>query len=260
MTEEAKPAKPKRRPGTKVTDAVKATIVREVSLGRSLRKILRAPGLPSKKTVLHALAVDAAFARDYAAARVRGIELHIDEIIDLADSATAENYNAVRLKVDTRKWLASKLVPKVYGDRVEFEDATPPRADKVDLLDTARAISYILRRGDEVLAEAMKPEAPREPAALPYRPAPPPSPVDVRPERPAPISDFAVETIHNAVPVHMWWRMAGVDEARVPAHLRPAVLFDVRGRGEPVPVIEEDPREWRRRVQAEGFDLERATA
>ena len=29
--------------------------------------------------------------------------------------------NRARLKVDTRKWLASKLVPKVYGNKIDIE-------------------------------------------------------------------------------------------------------------------------------------------
>ena len=48
-----------------------------------------------------------------------------DEIISIADSvkdagpADSAKVNAARLRVDARKWVASKLKPKVYGDRVE---------------------------------------------------------------------------------------------------------------------------------------------
>jgi hypothetical protein len=46
-----------------------------------------------------------------------------DEIIAIADSVRdctdSAKVNAARLAVDTRKWVAAKLKPKVYGDRVE---------------------------------------------------------------------------------------------------------------------------------------------
>jgi len=40
-----------------------------------------------------------------------------DEIVELADSATPRDAHVIRLRVDSRKWVASKLLPKVYGDR-----------------------------------------------------------------------------------------------------------------------------------------------
>ena len=55
--------------------------------------------------------------KQYARAREIQADKLADELIELSDSATPENAHAVRLKVDTRKWIASKLKPKVYGDR-----------------------------------------------------------------------------------------------------------------------------------------------
>ena len=40
-----------------------------------------------------------------------------DECLVIADSATAEDAQARRLSVDTRKWYLSKLAPKRYGDQ-----------------------------------------------------------------------------------------------------------------------------------------------
>ncbi len=114
----------KRRRGRTRQDLTQATmdrICREVGLGRSLRRILKAKGMPSKAKVMASLQEDPHFADQYARARRQGIELHIDGILDLADSATEKNAQAVRLKVDTRKWLASKLAPKVYGDKLELQ-------------------------------------------------------------------------------------------------------------------------------------------
>jgi hypothetical protein len=39
--------------------------------------------------------------------------------LDAANSATAENAQAVRVLVDTLKWAAAKRQPRVYADRVD---------------------------------------------------------------------------------------------------------------------------------------------
>ncbi|MGA2877274.1 MAG: hypothetical protein ABSE82_17290 [Nitrososphaerales archaeon] len=38
----------------------------------------------------------------------------------LADTADAENYNAIKLKIWTRMWIAGKRKPKKYGDNAKL--------------------------------------------------------------------------------------------------------------------------------------------
>jgi len=57
------------------------------------------------------------FATRYARARDKGLDNMADECLVIADSATAEDAQARRLSVDTRKWYLSKLAPKRYGDQ-----------------------------------------------------------------------------------------------------------------------------------------------
>ena len=63
------------------------------------------------------------FYTHYARARALRTERWAEEIIELADEPIAPGDNAAvqcaRLRVDTRKWLMSKLAPRKYGDRVE---------------------------------------------------------------------------------------------------------------------------------------------
>ncbi|WP_131795487.1 hypothetical protein [Fluoribacter gormanii] len=75
------------------------------------------------------------FSEQYAQAKIYQIELLVDEILEISDDASQDQYvnelgvlvpnppaiNRARLKVDTRKWLASKLVPKVYGNKIDIE-------------------------------------------------------------------------------------------------------------------------------------------
>jgi Bacteriophage Sf6, terminase small subunit-like len=66
----------------------------------------------------------------------------------------------VRLKVDVRKWLASKLLPKVYGEKLNVEAKVAGaiqhshNIDAMSLLDKARAIQYTLSRAAEVEARS----------------------------------------------------------------------------------------------------------
>lgn len=60
-------------------------------------------------------------ANEYARAEEQRGQVLANELLELADTADAQNVNAVRLQVDTRKWLASKLFPRKFGDRVGLE-------------------------------------------------------------------------------------------------------------------------------------------
>ena len=66
-------------------------------------------------------------------ARVREAQQHaiIDTIIPMADEATAENWQAVKLKIWARQWTAAKFAPKVFGEKseinVKFSDALSDR-------------------------------------------------------------------------------------------------------------------------------------
>lgn len=59
----------------------------------------------------------------YQAARLERAHLMVDEIKELADKAVGDptEVAARRLQVDTRKWIAGKLYPKYYGDKLQTE-------------------------------------------------------------------------------------------------------------------------------------------
>jgi hypothetical protein len=61
------------------------------------------------------------FLERYAYARERQAEYFGDETKEIADNCeeTPEAINKARLRIDQRKWFASKLAPKKYGDKSE---------------------------------------------------------------------------------------------------------------------------------------------
>lgn len=74
----------------------------------------------------------------YAKAKLNQADILAEDCLDIADESSEdikinESGNEVfnsefaarsRLRVDTRKWLAAKLIPKVYGDRQVIEQTT----------------------------------------------------------------------------------------------------------------------------------------
>ena len=88
--------------------------------------------LPSESTVYRWLEAHGEFREKYARAREAQADKFFDEIIAIADAPNAsidpETGSPVirdpqrdRLRVDARKWVASKLAPKRYGDKLELE-------------------------------------------------------------------------------------------------------------------------------------------
>lgn len=107
--------------------------------GKSLRTICVADEMPSASTVCRWLAQFPAFREQYAHAREAQADTLTDEMLDIADDGTNDwmekkntqgdvtgveyNGDAVqrsRLRIDTRKWYASKLAPKKYGDKLDI--------------------------------------------------------------------------------------------------------------------------------------------
>ena len=68
-------------------------------------------------TVMRWLEAKPEFRDQYARARERQAHHYAAEIVEIAD--TEEDPAKARVRIDARKWVASKLLPKAYGERVE---------------------------------------------------------------------------------------------------------------------------------------------
>ena len=93
-------------------------ICERLSEGESLRAICLDGGMPNKATVFRWLATHQEFRDQYACAREAMADVLADEIVYIADGKHGgEDVSRDKLSVDARKWAASKLKPKVYGDK-----------------------------------------------------------------------------------------------------------------------------------------------
>lgn len=91
---------------------------------------------PSKRNILRWTKINEDFCHQYAIAKKQQVESLIDDIIEIADDSSQdffeddsgkkkinlEHINRSKLRIDTRKWIACKLVPKIYGDRTQPEN------------------------------------------------------------------------------------------------------------------------------------------
>lgn len=112
----------------------KAKALHDIAIkGLSLRKFTEKEDSPSMPVILEWLSKDKEFSMQYARACEARAEKIADEILNICDSTEDDiiydennnlitNHNVIqrdRLRVDTRKWLLSKLFPKKYGDKID---------------------------------------------------------------------------------------------------------------------------------------------
>ncbi len=121
------------------TQATADIICARLADGESLRAICASDDMPSKTSVFRWLAVNEAFRDQYARAREAQADHLVDEILEISDDATndwmvrngkdgedstyvlnGEHVQRSRLRVDSRKWFASKVAPKKYGEKLEL--------------------------------------------------------------------------------------------------------------------------------------------
>lgn len=57
----------------------------------------------------------------YDEAQIDRAHLLADQILSLADNPSRFEPAQLKLQIDTRKWMCSKLYPRLYGDRVQTE-------------------------------------------------------------------------------------------------------------------------------------------
>lgn len=94
-------------------------ICKRLSSGMSLRKICAESDMPNISTVMDWLSKNQTFSAQYARAREAQAETLADQIVDLVDEE--DDPAKARVRMDARKWFASKVAPKKYGDKITQE-------------------------------------------------------------------------------------------------------------------------------------------
>jgi hypothetical protein len=111
------------------TPEIADEICERLAAGETLRMIAATEGMPAPSTVVDWTRTDEQFSARYASARKDGLDAIAEQMVEIADNED-EDANSRRVRVDTRKWLLSKLRPDKYGDRTTLagDPAAPLQA------------------------------------------------------------------------------------------------------------------------------------
>ncbi len=108
--------------------------------GMSLRDACEHDDVPHRETIRAWLAEDAAaLSVQYARARDEQADHYADEIVAIADGD--DDPAKVRNRVDARKWIACKLKPKRYGDKLALGGADDLPAIRQEVQERADAFT-----------------------------------------------------------------------------------------------------------------------
>jgi hypothetical protein len=132
------PERPVGRP-TDYSEEVAASLCAQIAMGLSVRTICKAEDMPAMTTFFMWLRRHPEFVKQYEAAKAESASALAEELLDIADDGTndwmeihdkegacvgykvnGEHVQRSRLRLDTRKWLLSKLAPKKFGDKVDL--------------------------------------------------------------------------------------------------------------------------------------------
>lgn len=121
---------------TDYTQELADRICEELAMGKSMRTVCLADDMPAIRTIFYWLRSNKEFLHQYTRAKEESVDAIVDEMLDIADDGSndymtitkgnntynvedREVTNRSRLRVDTRKWIVSKLKPKKYGDKLD---------------------------------------------------------------------------------------------------------------------------------------------
>ena len=156
--------KKKKHPGGRPTDycvEVADEILERIADGESLRSICREEHMPSKSAVFRWLGLHDEFRDQYARAREAQADSLFDDVLEIADDArndwmerngkddvgwalNGEHVQRTRLRIDARKWMAGKLRPKTYGEKIEVDN-------KHDISDPMKELlGYVAQNGKRI--------------------------------------------------------------------------------------------------------------
>ena len=96
-----------------------------------MRTVCEPDEMPNKGTVFRWLRTHEEFSDQYAKAKSDSADALLEDMLHIADD-DKEDVQRSRLRVDVRKWAASKLKPKKYGDKLELgSDPNRPLITKI---------------------------------------------------------------------------------------------------------------------------------
>lgn len=122
---------------TTYTKELADLICERLALGESIRTVCKGKDMPAISSVFKWFREHEGFSEQYARAKEESADAMFEDIQDISDEGidvikkgAAKKSGAlaqiVRLKVDTRKWMMSKMKPKKYGEKLDLTSGDKP--------------------------------------------------------------------------------------------------------------------------------------
>lgn len=140
-----------------LTAELKEEIVQRVASGELMKHVCQDEHMPSYFTIHREEERDPDFGADMRAARRACASLYADEVIEISDDAKEDvkpdgsvNYELVarsKMRADNRKWIAAKLDPARFSDKVQTDITSG--GEKIEVketsaLESARQIAFAI--------------------------------------------------------------------------------------------------------------------
>lgn len=147
-------------------------ICQRLASGESMRSISRDEDMPAMSTLFKWLREHEEFSQQYTKAKEESADALVEDMLDIADNQVGNpvlnedgeplleddgtvvktvdgpSVQHARLRVDTRKWAASKLKPKKYGDKIAHTGADGGSIDvTVGPNELARRLAFVIAKG-----------------------------------------------------------------------------------------------------------------
>jgi len=104
-------------------EEIQTIFLEQIQTGRSLRSVCKDEGMPNQATIMRWIMAQPEFASKYTRARMNQADVLFDRMEEVEENVAngSMDSHAARVVLDSMRWRASKLAPKVYGDRLEVQ-------------------------------------------------------------------------------------------------------------------------------------------
>jgi hypothetical protein len=158
MPDEPKARVPAKRPRGRqsiYTPELAEGICKLLADGKTLNQICKADGMPAESAVREwALSDRDGFGAKYTRARELGYLRMADDLVTIAADESTDVQRS-RLMVDTHKWLLSKALPKLFGDKLQIggDGGEPIKVEVGEaiakLTEAVESVATRMKDGDE---------------------------------------------------------------------------------------------------------------
>lgn len=120
----------KNRPQVRRTPELEKVILDGISAGQGLAEVCKAPGMPDESSVRKWAVTDLDFGERFKVARMIQSHAFVDKLqhelfrpnvtfsTETGEKIDPGDVNLRRLRIDTFKWILSKMLPKLYGEKL----------------------------------------------------------------------------------------------------------------------------------------------